>query len=235
MEFTMKSIIKSSFFAACVAASAVEASATEERCPILDEIVVEGTALLLPADVAQQLTALQSHGDRYARVIDLIIAENAKPDWAFTIECIAAVDATSTLRSSMLAMPSSAQFAHSPLPASSKEADDQLALLFDADRIQRASPESLRRWYSSVILDPMTSDTMHLASAAGIDAVMEGLLDTDKVRRFSSTLEPGTAQPFFAVLFHPAFLGVLVEEVDARRTSWSLLVDTLEGLYPRGQ
>lgn len=229
----MNSITKSAVFAACMVASVNGASATNEHCEILDEILVEGNAIRLPADVALQVMILQSHGDRYAQVIDLIIEENAKPEWAFTFECTADIDAPSGTTIAVLSEPWFVQFAGAHLPPSSRKADERLTFLFDADRIRSADPASLEWWYTSVIADPMTSEVMHLAGMEGIDAVLEGLLDTDTLSQFVATLEPHTAQPFFAILFHPEFLKALIEQGDARRNTWSLMVDTLEGLYPR--
>lgn len=232
MELVMNTITKSAVCVACMAASAVEASATNEHCAIFDEIVVEGNAKRLPADVARQVTILQSHGDRYSQVIDLILEEYAKPDWAFTVECTAAAVAPSDPTRSVPAGSWFAQFYGVSKPASSGEADDRLALLFDRDRLRNADPALLGQWYTSVISDPMTSDVMHLADVDGIAAVLEGLLESKTVGQFVANLEPDTAQPFFAILFHPALLGVLVEDTDARRANWSSMVDTLEGLYP---
>lgn len=93
MEFAMNSITKTAALAACFAVIAVDATATTESCPILDEVVVDGNAIQLPADAARQVTMMQEHDDRYARVIDMIIEENAKPDWTFSGECTAAADA----------------------------------------------------------------------------------------------------------------------------------------------
>lgn len=90
----MHNITKTAALAACFAVIAVDAIATTESCPILDEVVVDGNMIQLPADAARQITMMQEHGDRYAGVIDLIIKQNAKPDWTFTGECKAAADAS---------------------------------------------------------------------------------------------------------------------------------------------
>lgn len=228
----MNYITKSAAFFACFAASGIDASATNENCAILDELVMEGRAIQLPSDVAQHVKILQNHGDRYARAIDLIIEEHAKPDWAFSVECTAAVEGRIEPTRAVPAGSWFAQFSGAPQPASASEADDRLAHLFDAERIRNADPALLGLWYAYVISDPMTSDALLLASTAGIDAVLEGLLDTHTVHQFVATLEPDSAQPLFAILFHPAFLETLVEDTDARQANWSSMVDTLEGLYP---
>ncbi|WP_139170471.1 hypothetical protein [Lutimaribacter saemankumensis] len=50
-------------------------------------MTVKGEPVELPADTAAQVTMLQQYGDRYARVIDLILEENAKPAWTFLEDC----------------------------------------------------------------------------------------------------------------------------------------------------
>lgn len=48
---------------------------------------VKGEQVELHADTAAQGTMLQQHGARYERVIDLILEENAKPEWTFAEDC----------------------------------------------------------------------------------------------------------------------------------------------------
>lgn len=62
---------------ATVCAAETDAGAT---CPDLAWVTVDGEPVQLPQDVAQNVTMLQGYGMRYARVIALIVEENARPD-----------------------------------------------------------------------------------------------------------------------------------------------------------
>ncbi|MBF9059343.1 hypothetical protein HKCCSP123_09120 [Rhodobacterales bacterium HKCCSP123] len=63
------------------------AHATEENCVAVAQVTVQGQEVELPSYVADQVTMLQGYGERYARLIDLILDENAKPDWSFEDAC----------------------------------------------------------------------------------------------------------------------------------------------------
>jgi hypothetical protein len=231
MEFTMNTITRVAVLVASFAVSAAEAETSADPCPLL-EVVVDGSAVQLPADVAEHLTMLLGHGERYARAVDLIIEENAKPHWTHTIECTAAAVTT--------VVPAARRSDATPWfvgreaalePATSDAADDRLALLFDVNELRDIQPALLRRWYASVIADPMTVATMDHASEVGIEAILEGLIQSGAADRIVVTLDTDSARPLFAVLFHPVFLEALVEDTDARRAAWSNTVDALEELY----
>ena len=65
---------------------------TTDVCPPFAWITVNDAQVQLPADVAENVFKLQSFGTRYARVIDLIIEENARPDWTFAADCVVSND-----------------------------------------------------------------------------------------------------------------------------------------------
>jgi hypothetical protein len=232
MEFTMNTITRVAVLVASFAVSAAEAETSADPCPLLDEVVVDGSAVQLPSDVAEHVTMLLGHGERFARAVDLIIEENAKPHWAHMIECTAAAVTT--------AVPAVRRSDATPWfigrepalePATSGAADDRLAVLFDVKELRGIQPALLRLWYSSVIADPMTVATMDHASEVGIEAILKGLFQSGAADRIVVTLDTDSARPLFAVLFHPLFLKALVEDTEARRAAWSNTVDALEELY----
>ena len=59
--------------------------AAPKNCPTINLVNREQTEL--PADTAAQVTMLQQYGARYARVVGLILEENAKPEWTFVEDC----------------------------------------------------------------------------------------------------------------------------------------------------
>ncbi len=87
----MTSIAKPTAFVATFALSMAvgisDLRADPTNCPTITLVSVNGEQVELPADTAAQVTMLQQYGDRYARVIDLILEENAKPEWAFVEDC----------------------------------------------------------------------------------------------------------------------------------------------------
>ncbi|NDR55839.1 hypothetical protein [Aliiruegeria sabulilitoris] len=87
----MKSITESAAFVASfgltVTILASAAEAVPESCPAVALVSVNGEQVELPADTATQVTMLQQYGARYERVIDLILEENAKPEWTFAEFC----------------------------------------------------------------------------------------------------------------------------------------------------
>ncbi|OSQ52433.1 hypothetical protein [Marivita geojedonensis] len=87
----MTSIAKSTAFVATFALSVTvgisELQAAPKNCPAITFVDVNGEQIELPADTAAQVTMLQQYGTRYVRVIDLIIEENAKPEWTFLEDC----------------------------------------------------------------------------------------------------------------------------------------------------
>ncbi|MDA7428587.1 hypothetical protein PGB28_08950 [Primorskyibacter aestuariivivens] len=91
MEDTMTSIAKSTAFVATFALSMTVgisgSQAAPKTCPPTTVLAVNGEPVELSADVAARVTMLQQYGDRYARVIDLIREENAKPEWTFVEDC----------------------------------------------------------------------------------------------------------------------------------------------------
>lgn len=98
----MTSIPKFTAFVACFGLSAglmaEPAVATPETCPEFSLVTVEGEAIALPVDLAGNVTMLQAYGTRYAKVIDLILDESARPGWTFGDDC-AATDADSVASS----------------------------------------------------------------------------------------------------------------------------------------
>ncbi len=88
----MTNISKIAVLVACFGLTATGAVAQADLCPSLAWVTVEGEQVQLPADVAENVTILQSYGARYARAIALIVAENARPDWTFGPDCAASVD-----------------------------------------------------------------------------------------------------------------------------------------------
>ena len=89
----MTSIAKSTAFVATFALSMTvaiaEVHATPEDCPTFTMVSVRDEQVALPADTAAQVTMLQQYGTRYARVIELILEEKAKPEWTFLEDCSA--------------------------------------------------------------------------------------------------------------------------------------------------
>ncbi|MDQ2088975.1 hypothetical protein [Marimonas arenosa] len=87
----MTSIAKSTAFVATFALSVTvgisDLQAAPKNCPTITLVNVNGEQVELPADTAAQVTMLQQYGARYARVIDLILEENAKPEWTFVEDC----------------------------------------------------------------------------------------------------------------------------------------------------
>ena len=87
----MTSIAKSAAFVATFALSVTvgisELQAAPKSCPTITLVNVNGEQVELPADTAAQVTMLQQYGARYVRVIDLILEENAKPEWTFVEVC----------------------------------------------------------------------------------------------------------------------------------------------------
>lgn len=87
----MTSITQAAAFVASFGLSvtilASAAQAVPESCPAVALVNVNGEQVELPADTAGQVTMLQQYGARYERVIDLILEENAKPEWAFAEYC----------------------------------------------------------------------------------------------------------------------------------------------------
>ena len=61
------------------AAPAFALVANDTPCGQVVQITVEGEAVTLPAEVALQVEKLMSYGDRYLKVVRLVIEENAKP------------------------------------------------------------------------------------------------------------------------------------------------------------
>ncbi|GGE61383.1 hypothetical protein [Actibacterium pelagium] len=87
----MTSIAKSTAFVATFALSVAvgisDLQASPENCPTITSVNVHGEQVELPTDTAAQVTMLHQYGARYARVIDLILEENAKPVWTFEEDC----------------------------------------------------------------------------------------------------------------------------------------------------
>ncbi|MDU8913977.1 hypothetical protein [Aestuariicoccus sp. MJ-SS9] len=74
-------------FALSVTVSISYLQAAPKNCPTITLVNVNGEQVELPADSAAQVTMLQQYGARYVRVIDLILEENAKPEWTFMEDC----------------------------------------------------------------------------------------------------------------------------------------------------
>ncbi|MEZ5809848.1 MAG: hypothetical protein R3D45_00410 [Rhizobiaceae bacterium] len=87
----MANIAKSTALVATFALSVIvgisDLQAGPKNCPTITLVNVNGEQVALPADTAAQVTMLQQYGARYARVIDLILEENAKPEWTFVEDC----------------------------------------------------------------------------------------------------------------------------------------------------
>ena len=87
----MKSIAKPTAFVATFALLVTVGmsglQAAPKNCPTINLVNVNGEQVELPADTAAQVTMLQRYGARYVRVIDLILEENAKPEWTFVEDC----------------------------------------------------------------------------------------------------------------------------------------------------
>lgn len=87
----MTTIAKSTAFVAIFALSLTvcvgDVLAAPKNCPKMTSVSVNGEPVELPAETAAQVTMLQQYGARYERVIDLILAENAKPEWTFVEDC----------------------------------------------------------------------------------------------------------------------------------------------------
>lgn len=87
----MTIIAKSTAFVATFALSLTvcisDVLAAPKNCPTMISVSVNGERVELPADAAEQVTMLQQYDARYARVIELILVENAKPDWTFKQDC----------------------------------------------------------------------------------------------------------------------------------------------------
>ena len=87
----MTSIAKPTAFVATFALSVTvgisDLQAAPNNCPTITLVNVNGQQVGLPDDTAAQVTMLQQYGARYERVIDLILEENAKPEWTFTEDC----------------------------------------------------------------------------------------------------------------------------------------------------
>ncbi len=74
-------------FALSMAVGISDLRADPKNCPTITLVSVNGEQVELPADTAAQVTMLQQYGARYARVIDLILEANAKPEWTFVEDC----------------------------------------------------------------------------------------------------------------------------------------------------
>ena len=89
----MSSLAKSTAFVATIALSVTvgisDLHAAPKNCPTITSVNVNGAQVELPADAAAHVTMLQQYGSRYARVIDLILKENSKPEWTFQEDCSA--------------------------------------------------------------------------------------------------------------------------------------------------
>lgn len=87
----MTNIAKSKAFVATFALSMTVGitglQAAPETCPPITLVNVNGKQVELPADAAAEVMNLQQYGARFARVIDLIVEENAKPEWTFAEDC----------------------------------------------------------------------------------------------------------------------------------------------------
>ena len=87
----MTRIAKSTAFVATFALSMAvgisDLRADPKNCPTITLVNVNGEQVELPADTAAHVKMLQQYGARYERVINLILEENAKPDWTFVEDC----------------------------------------------------------------------------------------------------------------------------------------------------
>lgn len=75
------------FFGPCAAAPVFAEDMGDGACPARAWVTVEGEQVALPAEVAENVTMLQSYGARYARAIALTLRENTRPDWTFGEDC----------------------------------------------------------------------------------------------------------------------------------------------------
>ena len=89
MTIIAKSTAFVAIFSLSLAFCTGDVLAETKNCPTMATASVNGERVILPAETAAQVTMLQQYGTRYERVIDLILAENAKPEWTFVEECSA--------------------------------------------------------------------------------------------------------------------------------------------------
>ncbi|WP_147125765.1 hypothetical protein [Shimia ponticola] len=71
--------------------------------------------------------------------------------------------------------------------------------------------------------------TLANGDAEAIDALMGHLLDDANAKVFLASLTQEDAQPWFGVVFHPAFLDTLVTSSPERIAAWDAVVTVLEG------
>lgn len=56
-------------------------------CPDVVSVTVDGKDVQVPPELAVRIEELQRYGTRYARLVTLILEENARPGWTFREDC----------------------------------------------------------------------------------------------------------------------------------------------------